>query len=65
MKYAVSQTQKVMSFEYDHWKYNVLEEVPPFNKKAHAQAYADTKNREENRVEGDPFNWYYSVIEKG
>ena len=64
MKYAVSQTQKVMSFEYDHWKYNVLEDVPAFNKKAEAQEYADARNQKENRVEGDSFSWYYSVVGK-
>lgn len=63
MNYRIAITQRVMSFEYDHWRYSVVDEIPPFEKRKQAEKYAADLNRREKRIDRDRFNWYYSVIE--
>lgn len=63
MQYRIAIKQKVMSFNYDHWNYALLDGSPSFNKKASAEYYAQQLNKRDKRVAGDRFDWYYSVIE--
>ena len=61
--YRIAVTRKVVSFEFDHWIYKVVKEIPPFKTRGLAEVKAARMNEAEKRIDHDPWNWYYSVIE--
>lgn len=63
MRYGIATKQRVMSFDFDHWKYSLVDDIPTFKSKIVAEQKAKIMNEREKRVVNDRFDWYYAVIE--
>lgn len=62
--FTIAKKRKIVSFEFDRWEYTTVSDAPTFKTRRKAEKVANSMNRDENRVDGSRWEWYYSAIEK-